>query len=110
MILILLLFKVHPFARWLNLLLLARHRSQTSKHRDPFCIALPRSTLWAILDSWQSAHARIPTILEERAPPMITRARMCLQALPSTAFIFFILQFMLETLLILVFILFEEIG
>jgi hypothetical protein len=35
---------------------------------------------------------------------------MCLQALPSAAFIFFILRFMLETLLILVFILFEEIG
>jgi hypothetical protein len=33
---------------------------------------------------------------------------MCLQALPSTTLIFFILQFTLETLLVLVFILLEE--
>jgi hypothetical protein len=88
--------------------MLGRHRSQTSKHRDPFCTTLPRSALQAILDSRQSAHARVPAILEERTLPMIMCARMCLQALPSTAFILFILRFTLEMLLVLVFILLEE--
>jgi hypothetical protein len=69
---------------------------------------LPRSALRAILDSRQLAHTRVPAILEERAMPMITCARMCLQVLPSTALIFFILRFMLETLLVLVFVLLEE--
>jgi hypothetical protein len=84
-IFVLLLFKVFPFAWQLNLLLLGQHRSQTPKHRD-----------------------RVPAILEERAMPMITYARMCFQALPSTALIFFILRFTLQTLLVLVFVLLEE--
>jgi hypothetical protein len=92
------------------LLMLGRHRSQTLKHQDHFCITLPRSALWAILDSRQSAHTRVPAILEERAMPMITRISPLLQTFPSTALILFILRFTLETLLVLVFILFEEIG
>jgi hypothetical protein len=55
-------------------------------------------------------HARVPAILEERAMPMITRIFPLLQTFPTTAFIFFLLRLMLETLLVLVFILFEEIG
>jgi hypothetical protein len=108
-ILILLLFKVHPFAWWLNLLMLGRHRSQTSKNRDPFCITLLRSALRAILNSRQSAHARVPAILEERVMPMITHISSLLQTFPSMALILFLLRLMLETLLVLVFILFEEI-
>jgi hypothetical protein len=71
---------------------------------------LPRSALRAILDSRQSAHARVPAILEEWAMPMITRISPLLQTFPSTALILFLLRLMLETLLVLVFILFEEIG
>jgi hypothetical protein len=56
------------------------------------------------------AHARVLAILEERAMPMITRIFPLLQTFPSTAFMFFLLQLTLETLLVLVFILFEEIG
>jgi hypothetical protein len=44
-ILILLLFKVHPSTWWLNLLMLGRDRSQTLENRDPFCITLLGSTL-----------------------------------------------------------------
>jgi hypothetical protein len=108
-IFILLLFKVLPSAWWLNLLMLGRHMSQMSKHRDPFCITLPRSALRAILDSRQSAHTGVLAIFEERAMPMITRISPLLQTFPSTALILFILRFTLEMLLVLVFILFEEI-
>jgi hypothetical protein len=79
-----------------------------SKHRDPFCITLPRSALRAILDSRQSAHTGVPAILEEWAMPIFTRISPLLQTFPSTALILFILRFMLEMLLALVFILFEE--
>jgi hypothetical protein len=41
---------------------------------------------------------------------MITHISPLLQTFPSTAHILFILRFTLETLLVLVFILFEEIG
>jgi hypothetical protein len=109
-IFILLLFKVLPFAWWLNFLMLGWHRSQRSKHRDPFCITLPRSALWAILDSRPSAHTGVPAIFEEQAMLLITRISPLLQTFPSTALILFILRFTLETLLVLVFILFEEIG
>jgi hypothetical protein len=81
-----------------------------AKHRDPFCITLPRSALQAILDSRQSAHTGVPTILEEQAMPMITRISPLLQTFPSTTLILFILRFTLEMLLVLVFILFGEIG
>jgi hypothetical protein len=60
------------------------------KHQDPFCIILLRSALWAIVDGRQSAHPRIPAVLEERTMPMITCILMSLQTLPSTVFIFFI--------------------
>jgi hypothetical protein len=109
-ILILLLFKVHPSAWWLNLLMLGRHRSQTSKNRDPIYITLPGSTLRAIFSSRQSAHARVPAIIEERAIPMITHIFPLLQTSPRMVFIFFLLRLALEMLLVLVFILFEEIG
>jgi hypothetical protein len=71
---------------------------------------LPGSTLRAIISSRQSAHARVPAILEERAIPMITRIFPLLQTFPSTAFILFLLRLTLEMLLVVVFILFEEIG
>jgi hypothetical protein len=71
---------------------------------------LPGSALPAILSSRQSAHARVPAILEERAMPMITHIFPLLQTFPRTAFILFLLRLALETLLVLVFILFEEIG
>jgi hypothetical protein len=80
------------------------------EHRDPFCITLPRSALQAILDTRQSAHTGVPTILEERAMPMITRISPLLQTFPNTTLILFILRFTLEMLLVLVFILLEEIG
>jgi hypothetical protein len=105
-ILIFLFFKVHPFVRWLNLLVLGWHRSQTSKHRDPFCITLPGSALRAIFDGRQSAHAKILAILEEQAMPMITRISPLLQTFPSMALILFLLRLTLETLLVLVFVLF----
>jgi hypothetical protein len=108
-IFILLLFKVHPSSWWLNLLMLGRHRSQTSENRDPIYIMLLGSALRAIFSSRQSAHARVPAILQERAMPMITCIFPLLQTFPSTAFIFFPLRLTLETLLVLVFILFEEI-
>jgi hypothetical protein len=108
-ILILLLFKVHPSSWWLNLLMLGRHRSQTLENRDPFYITLPGSALRAILSSRQSAHARVPAILEERAMSMITRIFPLLQTFPCMVFILFLLRLALETLLVLVFILFEEI-
>jgi hypothetical protein len=41
---------------------------------------------------------------------MITRIFPLLQTFPSTTFIFFLVRLVLETLLVLVFILFEEIG
>jgi hypothetical protein len=82
----------------------------TSENRDPFYITLLGSALRAILSSCQSAHARVPAILEERAMPMITHIFPLLQTFPNTAFIFFLLRLTLETLLVLVFILFEEIG
>jgi hypothetical protein len=110
MILILLLFKVHLSAWSLDLLMLGRHRSQTSEHRDPICITLSGSALRGVLSSRQSAHARVPAILEERAMSMITRIFPLLQTFPSTTFILFFLQLTLETLLVVVFILFEEIG
>jgi hypothetical protein len=81
-----------------------------SKHRDPFCITLSRSAVRAIFDSGQSAHTGVPAIFEERAMPIITCISPVLQTFPSTALILFILLFTLETLLVLVFILFEEIG
>jgi hypothetical protein len=108
-ILILLLFKVHPSSWWLNLLMQGQYRYQTSENRDPFGITLSGSALRAILSSRQSAHDRIPTILEELAMPMITRVFPLLQTFPSTAFILFLLRLTLETLLVLVFIFFEEI-
>jgi hypothetical protein len=109
-IFVLFLFKVLLSTWWLSLLMLGRHRSQAPKHRDPFCITLPRSALRTIIDSRQSAHTGVPTILEEQATPMITRISSLFQTFPSTALILFILQFTLETLMVLVFILFEEMG
>jgi hypothetical protein len=112
-ILILLLFKVHPSSRWLILFMLGWHRSQTSEKRDPFCISLPGSALRAILSSRQSVHARVPAILEEQAMPIITRVFPLLQTFPSTVFILFLLRLTLETLLVLVLILLrrsEEVG
>jgi hypothetical protein len=73
-----------------------------SENRDPFCITLPGSALRAILSSGQSAHARVLAILEERATPMITRVFLLLQTFPSTVFILFLLQLVLEALLVLV--------
>jgi hypothetical protein len=61
------------------------------ENRDPLCISLSGSALRAILGSRQSAHAEIPTILEERAMPMITRVFPLLQTFSSTAFILFLL-------------------
>jgi hypothetical protein len=81
-ILILFFFKVHPSSWWLNLFLLGWHRSQTLENRDPFCIMLLGSTLRAILSSRQSAHARVPAILEERAMSMITHVFPLLQTFP----------------------------
>jgi hypothetical protein len=63
-----------------------------------------------MLSSGQSAHAKVPTILEERAMPMITRVFPLLQTFSYTAFILFLLRLALETLLVLVLLLFEEIG
>jgi hypothetical protein len=77
---------------------------------NPFCISLLGSAPRAILGSRQSAHARVPTILEERAMPMITRVFPLLQTFPSMAFILFLLRLTLEMLLVLVLVLFEEIG
>jgi hypothetical protein len=71
---------------------------------------LPRAALRAILDSRQSVHTIFPAILEEQAMPMITHISSLLLTFPSTALLLFILRFMLETLLVLVFILFEEVG
>jgi hypothetical protein len=71
---------------------------------------LPGSAIRAILSRRQSAHARVLAILEERAMPMIMRIFLLLQTFPSMAFILFLLRLALETLLVLVFILFEEIG
>jgi hypothetical protein len=69
---------------------------------------LSRSALRAIVDGRQSAHPRIPAVLEERAMPMIARILTSLQTLPSTVFIFFIFWFTLATLPILVFIFLEQ--
>jgi hypothetical protein len=80
------------------------------KKSRPFCITLSRSALRTILDSRQSAHARVPAILEERAMPMITHISPLLQTFPGVVLILFLLCLTLETLLVLVFILFEEIG
>jgi hypothetical protein len=55
------------------------------------------------------AHARVPAILEEWAMPIITRVFPLLQTFPSTASILFLLRLALETFLVLIFILFEEI-
>jgi hypothetical protein len=71
---------------------------------------LSRSALRAIIDRRQSAHTGVLAILEEWAMPMITRISSLLQTFPSTALILFILRFTLETLLVLVFILLEEMG
>jgi hypothetical protein len=91
-ILIILLFiKVHPSSWWLNLFMLGGHGSQMSENRDPLCITLIGSSLRAILSSRQSAHARVPAILEERAMPMITRVFPLLQTFPSTMLILFLL-------------------
>jgi hypothetical protein len=76
------------------------------ENRDPFCVTLPRSALRAILDSRQSAHARVLAILEERAMLMITRISPFLQNFPSAVLILFLLRLTLETLLVLVFIIF----
>jgi hypothetical protein len=51
---------------------------------------LLRSTLQAIIDGRQSAHTKIPAVLEERAIPMIAHIFTSPQTLPSTVFIFFI--------------------
>jgi hypothetical protein len=51
---------------------------------------LLRFALRAIIASRQSAHAGVPTILEERAMPMITCIFMPLQTLSSASLIFFI--------------------
>jgi hypothetical protein len=51
---------------------------------------LLRFALQAIVDGRQSAHTRIPAVLEERAMPVITRIFTSLQTLPSTAFIFLV--------------------
>jgi hypothetical protein len=61
------------------------------ENRDPLCISLPRSALWAILGKRQSTHAGIPTIPEERAMPMIMRVFLFLQTFSSTTFILFLL-------------------
>jgi hypothetical protein len=90
-ILIRFFFKVHPSSWWLNLFLLGWHRSQTPENRDPLCISLPGSALRAVLGSRQSTHAGIPTILEERAMPMITRVFPFLQTFSSMMFILFLL-------------------
>jgi hypothetical protein len=90
--------------------MLGRHKSQASKHRDPFCITLPRFALRAIIDRRQSTHTGVPAILEKRAMPMITRISPLLQTFPNTALILFILRFTLEILFVLVFILLEEMG
>jgi hypothetical protein len=68
---------------------------------------LSRSTLRTIVDGRQSAHTRIPAVLEERAMPVIARTLTSLQTLPSTAFIFLIFWFVLAMLPILVFIFLE---
>jgi hypothetical protein len=80
------------------------------ENQDPIYITLPESALRAIFSSRQSAHARVPAILEERAIPMIMRIFSLLQTFPCTAFIFFLFRLALETLLVLVFKLFEKIG
>jgi hypothetical protein len=51
---------------------------------------LSRFALRAIVDGRQSAHTKIPAVLEERAMPMIARIFTSLQTLPSTVFIFFV--------------------
>jgi hypothetical protein len=51
---------------------------------------LSMSALQAIVDGRQSAHAGIPTVLEEWAIPMIARIFLSLQTLPNTVIIFFI--------------------
>jgi hypothetical protein len=99
-------FKVLPMW-WLSLLVLRRHGSYALKHRDPFCIMLLRSTLWAIVDGRQLAHTEIPAVLEERAMQMITHIFTSLQTLSIMVFIFFVFWFVLATLPILVFILLE---
>jgi hypothetical protein len=66
-----------------------------------------RSALQAIVDARQSAHTEILAVLVKRAMPMIKHIFMSLQTLPSTAFIYFVFWFILATLSILVFILFE---
>jgi hypothetical protein len=88
-VLIFFFFKV-LLALWPSLLVLRRDRSYALKHRDPSCIMLSRSALWAIVDGRQSAHTGIPAVLEERAMPVIARIFTYLQTLPSTAFIFLI--------------------
>jgi hypothetical protein len=69
---------------------------------------LLRSTLRAIVDGRQSAHPKIPAVLEERAMPMIAHILTSLQTLPGIVFIFFIFRFVLATLSILVFIFLEQ--
>jgi hypothetical protein len=88
---ILFFFKVLFFARWLSLLMLGWHRSQTPKHRDPFCITLLRSALLAIIDRRESAHTGVPAKLEEWAMPIVTCIFTLLQTLPSVVLIFFTL-------------------
>jgi hypothetical protein len=51
---------------------------------------LLRSALRAIVDGRQSAHPKIPAVLEERAMPMIACILSSLRTLPSTVFIFFV--------------------
>jgi hypothetical protein len=64
--------------------------SYALKHRDLSWIMFSRSALWAIIDGGQSAHTKIPTVLEERTMPMIARIFTSLQTLLSTVFIFFV--------------------
>jgi hypothetical protein len=68
---------------------------------------LSRSALRAIIDGRQLAHTGIPTVLEERAMPMIVWIFTSLQTLPSMVFTFFVFWFVLAVLLILVFIFLE---
>jgi hypothetical protein len=48
------------------------------------------------------SHARIPTVLEERAMPMILHILSLPEAFPRAPLVFFFFSLVLETLLILI--------
>src|SRR6185503_15853289 len=81
---------------------------QALEHRRLAWLASPRPALQAIIDSRQSAHARIPTVPEERAMPVVAHSLAPPQRSPRAVLVPLLFQFIPAMQLVLILIFFKK--